>query len=137
MWRRRRWRRSRNGRASKRPVNATSFFRMGQMQPPVQAPVVAQSHGAKKVPQWCFIGHLFSYVLLEDKVAMGASGASTQANTLRRVLLAAAAVLCLIFSIGILVSYLNNRELEATSLEAAQGISATESSGLNLPSPKL
>jgi type VI secretion system protein ImpL len=112
---------------------ATGFFRMGQMQQQVQAPV-AQSHGSKKVPQWCFIGHLFSYVLLEDKVAMGASGASTQANTLRRVLLGAAAVLCLVFSIGMLVSYFNNKELEATSLQAAQGISSSESSGLNLPS---
>lgn len=111
---------------------ATQFFRMGQQQP-VQAPV-AQSHGSKKVPQWCFIGHLFSYVLLEDKVAMGASGASTQANTLRRVLLGAAAVLCLVFSVGMLVSYSNNRELEATSIQAAQGIASSESSGLNLPS---
>jgi type VI secretion system protein ImpL len=113
---------------------ATGFFRMGQMQQPVQAPVAAQSRGSKKVPQWCFIGHLFSYVLLEDKVAMGASGASTQANTMRRVLLGTAAVLCMVFSIGMVVSYFNNRELEATSLQAAQGISSSESSGLNLPS---
>ena len=113
---------------------ATGFFRMGQMQQPAQAPVAVQSHGSKKVPQWCFIGHLFSYVLLEDKVAMGASGASTQANTLRRVLLATAAVLCLVFAIGMVVSYSNNRELEATSIQAAQGISSSESSGLNLPS---
>jgi type VI secretion system protein ImpL len=113
---------------------ATGFFRMGQMQQPAQAPVAAQSRGSKKVPQWCFIGHLFSYVLLEDKVAMGASGASTQANTLRRALLGTAAALCLVFSIGMMVSYSNNRELEATSLQAAQGISSSESSGLNLPS---
>lgn len=114
---------------------ATGFFRMGQQaQPPVQAAAAPQMRGAKKVPQWCFIGHLFSYVLLEDKIALGASGASTQANTLRRVLLGAAAVLCLVFTIGMLVSFSNNRELESTSHLAAQGISSAESSGLNLAS---
>src|SRR5579864_7792021 len=92
---------------------ATGFFRMGQMQQAAQAPVAAQVRGAKKVPQWCFIGHLFSDVVLEDKVAMGASGATTQANTLRRVLLASAAALCLIFMIGMLVSYGNNRKMES------------------------
>jgi len=112
---------------------ATGFFRMGAQQQ-VQAPVAAQARGAKKVPQWCFIGHLFSYVLLEDKIAMGASGASTQANTLRRVLLSAVAVLCLVFVIGMLVSYSNNRVLESDALQAAQGISSSESTGLNLAS---
>ncbi|MBZ5595569.1 MAG: hypothetical protein LAP39_25295 [Acidobacteriia bacterium] len=113
---------------------ATGFFRMGQAQQPIQAPAAQQMRGAKKVPQWCFIGHVFSYVLLEDKIAMGASGASTQANTLRRVLLGAAAVLSLVFIIGMLVSYSNNRELESASLQAAQGISSAESSGANLVS---
>ena len=113
---------------------ATGFFRMGQAQQPVQASAAAQVRGAKKVPQWCFIGHLFSYVLLEDKIAMGASGASTQANTLRRVLLSAVAALCLLFAIGMMVSYSNNRALESEALQAAQGISSSESSGLNLAS---
>ncbi len=104
---------------------ATGFFRMG-MQQAAPAPVAAQVRGAKKVPQWCFIGHLFSDVVLEDKVAMGASGATTQANTLRRVLLATAAALCLIFMIGMLVSYGNNRKMESQALEAARGIPPVE-----------
>jgi type VI secretion system protein ImpL len=113
---------------------ATGFFRLGQMQQPAQAPVVAPSRGGRKVPQWCFIGHLFNDVLLEDKIAMGASGASSQANTLRRVLLASAAALCLVLAIGMLVSFGNNRGLESQALEAARGIPAAESTGLNLPS---
>jgi type VI secretion system protein ImpL len=114
---------------------ATGFFRMGAQQqpPPVQA-MAAQARGAKKVPQWCFLGHLFNSILLEDKVAMGASGASTQANTLRRVLLALAALIFLVFAIGMLSSYFKNRELEAHALDAAHGISSGESSGANLAS---
>src|SRR6185295_18665469 len=49
-------------------------------------------------------------------------------------LLACGAVLCLIFTIGFLVSYLHNRDLESRTLEAARGISSAESSGLNLAS---
>ena len=112
---------------------ATGFFRMGQMQQ-AQAPVAAQAPGAKKVPQWCFVGHLFSEILLQDKIAMGASGASTQTNTLRRVLLAAAAVLCLVLAIGMLVSYVNNRELESEALEAARGLPPVDLGTVNLAS---
>jgi type VI secretion system protein ImpL len=111
---------------------ATGFFRLGQMQQPAQAPVAAPSRGAKRVPQWCFIGHLFNDVVLEDKVAMGASGATVQANTLRRVLLASAAALCLIYGICLLVSYENNKDLESVALQAAAGIPAVEVTGTNL-----
>jgi len=111
---------------------ATGFFRMGQMQQPMQAPAAAPSRGAKRVPQWCFIGHLFNDVVLEDKVAMGASGATAQANTLRRVLLASAAALCLILTIGLLVSYGNNKELESEALLAAAGIPSVEVTGANV-----
>lgn len=111
---------------------ATGFFRMGQMQQPMQAPAPAPSRGAKRVPQWCFIGHLFNDVVLEDKVARSASGATVQANTLRRVLLASAAGLCLILGICAIVSYGNNKELESDALQAAAGIPAVEVTGTNL-----
>jgi type VI secretion system protein ImpL len=111
---------------------ATGFFRMGQVQQPMQAPAAAPSRGAKRVPQWCFIGHLFNDVVLEDKVAMGASGATVQANTLRRVLLGLAAALCLILIIGLLVSYGNNKDLESEALHAAAGIPAVEVTGTNV-----
>src|SRR5579864_3823532 len=113
---------------------ATGFFRMGQAMQQPAPPVAAPAQGARKIPQWCFLGHLFSDVLIADKIAMGASGASSQANTLRRVLLACGAGLCLILIVGMLVSYFNNRDLESRALEAARGISSTESSGLNLAS---
>ncbi|HKX00304.1 MAG TPA: ImcF-related family protein [Bryobacteraceae bacterium] len=113
---------------------ATGFFRMGQAVQQQAPPVAAPVRSPRKVPQWCFLGRLFTDVLLADRVAMGASGSSTQANTLRRVLLACGAGLCLIFAIGMLVSYFNNRALESQVLEAARGIASSESSGLNLAS---
>jgi type VI secretion system protein ImpL len=81
-----------------------------------------------------FLGHLFHDVILADRVAMGASGSTTQANTLRRVLLASAAVLCLIFAIGFLASYGNNRRLESDAIQAASDIPAAELTPANLAS---
>jgi len=111
---------------------ATGFFRMGQMQQPAAAPMAAPSRGSKRVPQWCFIPHLLSGVVLEDKIAMGASGATVQANTLRRVLLACAAVLCLILAIAFTVSYVNNKDLETETLKAARDIPAVEVTGTSV-----
>lgn len=111
---------------------ATGMFRMNapQMQP---QPVI--SGGTRKVPQWMFLGHFFSDVLLADRAAMGTSGASTKAGFWRRVLLVSGALLCLVFSIALMVSFFRNRALENETLQAARGISAAESTGLNLPSP--
>ena len=94
--------------------------------------MAAPSRGSKRVPQWCFIPHLLSGVVLEDKIAMGASGATVQANTLRRVLLACAAGLCLILAICFTVSYSKNKELESEALQAAAGIPSMELTGTNV-----
>ncbi len=112
---------------------ATGFFRAGQ-QNLQQAQPAPQFTGPRKVPQWVFLTHLFNDVLLADRAAMGASGASTQTNTLRRALLVGAGAVSLLLSIAFLVSYFNNRQLVTSAREAAQGISAGESSGMNLAS---
>jgi type VI secretion system protein ImpL len=48
------------------------------------------------------------------------------------VLLGSVAALCLILSIGLLVSYGNNKDLESESLQAAAGIPAVEVTGANV-----
>src|SRR5207302_9788776 len=58
----------------------------------------------------------------------------TKTNFARRVMLACAAGLCLILAVGFLTSWLRNRGLEARAIEAARGISSSESTGLDLPS---
>ncbi len=114
---------------------ATGIFRAGSMPSPA-APVATPSRApiTRRVPQWVFLGRFFPSVLLTDRVAMGASGASVKTNLLRRVLLASAAVLCLVASTGFLVSYLNNRALETAVTEAAAGTPAVAITGDTLPS---
>ena len=112
---------------------ATGFFKMGQQSPQLSQPA-PQYTGSRKVPQWVFLSHLFNDVLIADSAAGGAGGSSTQANMMRRILLISAAALSLLLAIAWLVSYGNNKDLVTRAREAAQGISAAESTGMNLPS---
>ncbi len=107
------------------PAGATGIFSAGaraQAQRQVLAP---PSTGSRKVPQWVFLTHLFNDILLADKSAMGASGASTKTSSARRILFLAAASLCLLAAILFTVSFFKNRGLEAQVRDAAQGISTT------------
>jgi type VI secretion system protein ImpL len=109
--------------AQPRPAaaEATSMFRT-PVGGPAAAPAAPQRIvGTRKVPQWVFLGHFFNDVLLADRVAMGASGASARTNTLRRVLLGVAAGLCLLFSVCFTVSYFRNRALESRIEDAVRG----------------
>ena len=107
-------------------TGATGIFSAGGRtpQPQYAAPPVT---GTRKVPQWTFLSHFFSDVLLADRAAMGASGSSTKTSFARRLLLLTAALLCLVLIVGFTVSFFNNRGLEAKVRDAAQGIPASES----------
>ncbi len=111
---------------------ATGIFRAGaQAQPqPMAAPVMS----TRKVPQWVFLSHFFNNILLGDRAAMGASGASTKTSSARRILYAAAALLCLILIIGFTVSFFQNHSLETQVRDAAHGIPSGESTGADLAS---
>jgi type VI secretion system protein ImpL len=119
---------------------ATGIFRTGAPTPAAGAPLaqtgVPSGPGGRKVPQWVFLGHLFSDLILRDENALGASGSSTKTSMLRRVLLVSAAALCLVFAMGFTVSFLGNRALENQVLDAARAIPPGEASGLNLPTPE-
>jgi type VI secretion system protein ImpL len=108
-------------------LGATGIFR--QRAGSQSAPRIV---GKKKVPQWLFVGHLFNDILLGDKTAMGASGASVKGKTLQRVLLFTAAVLCVLYSVALMVSFARNRSLENKVQQAAQGIANLPSVGANL-----
>jgi type VI secretion system protein ImpL len=88
----------------------------------------------RKVTQWVFLPHCFNSVVLQDHAAKGASGASTKASGMRRLLYALGGALCLICAIGFTWSFFNNRALESRALEAARGVQVAEGAGGQLPS---
>jgi type VI secretion system protein ImpL len=100
--------------------DATRMFRYGQG----ARAAAATKMVTKRVPQWVFLPHLFSDVLLADKTALAASGSSVKANVLRRALLGAAVLLCLVFGLGTLISYIRNESLAREVRGAAQLVSS-------------
>src|SRR5207247_7471973 len=104
--------------------DATGIFRPDQVEAlrgAAATPAPAQST-TRKVPQWVFLNHFFSDVLLTDRAGLGASGSSEKTNTLRRVLLGAAAALCLLLILAFSISFAGNRSLESGAQDAAASV---------------
>jgi type VI secretion system protein ImpL len=112
-------------------AGATGIFTAGGRAQAAAAPP-PQVGGARKVPQWLFLSRLFNDILLSDRTAMGASGASTRTNFARRMLFLAAAALCLLLSILFTVSFFKNRGLETRVRTAAESLAASGPAGVNL-----
>ena len=115
------------------PASATGVFRAGGQPQQPQAPQ-PQAVGTRRVPQWVFLSHFWNDIVLADRAASAASGSSLKTSTLRRLLLIAAASLCLLYSILLIVSYSRNKALEGRVLNAAQGLSLVTPVGQDLPS---
>jgi len=115
---------------------ATQMFRLGKLQEDLQKQAQAQNPAAaRRVPQWMFLGHLFNGILLRDTSALGASGSSTKTSFLQRLMLGIAAGLCLLYSIGLLVSFFGNQGLENKAITAAKDLAVqTDLAGCALPS---
>lgn len=78
----------------------------------------------RMVPQWVFLSHVFSHVVLQDRAALGASGASTKVNFLRRLMFATATAICAILFFAFLISFFGNHALESQVVTAAQAVHA-------------
>jgi type VI secretion system protein ImpL len=108
-------------------VGATRIFSAGHVRQP-QATDPAYVAESRKIPQWVFLTHLFNDVIFKDRVALSASSFSSRVNLLRRLTLIAAIAFSLVFAIGFLVSFFENRALE-TELEEASRQLPTERLG--------
>ena len=114
---------------------ATSMFNRGMLgAQPARPAAPPQVIGTRKVPQWLFLAHLFNDILLVDRSALGASGASTKASAARRWMFIAGASLCFLLIVFFTISYFNNRGLETRVDDAARGISAVGPAGADVAS---
>ena len=121
--------------AAKGQLDATGMFDLRKIGPQAARPSEAAETGeTRRVPQWTFLPHLFNDVLLRDTSALTASASSSKTSLWRRVLLASAIGLLLIFIIGFIVSFVKNQNLESQVVNAAQGISSAQLTAQQLPS---
>ena len=103
------------------PVNAgaTRIFSLAAAQAEQQPAPQARRGGTRKVPQWVFLPHLFSNILLADKSALETSRASTRTSFLKRALLATASAVILLLLALATISFFKNRALEERVAAAA------------------
>jgi type VI secretion system protein ImpL len=100
-------------------ADATRVFVAGGQ--PVSPEAARQTPNVRRVPQWVFLSHLFSDVILNDRSALGSSSSSVKLNVWRRVLWITAAAMGLLLATAWTVSFVGNRELKNAAVEAAHG----------------
>jgi type VI secretion system protein ImpL len=92
-------------------AGATRIFNPRSQGAPLAEVAQGPQVGSRKVPQWVFLGHLFSDVILADRPATAVTQRNVKVNVARRVLLIAASTLVLLLAVWWIVSYANNNEL--------------------------
>jgi type VI secretion system protein ImpL len=114
---------------------ATRMFRAGFQAEQKARQAVAQPGGGavRRVPQWLFLGHLFNDVVLADTNARAASGSSTRTSLVKRIALASAAAILLIYCGLLTWSYFGNRGLEQAVVTAVRAIPPGEGAGGAVP----
>ena len=113
-------------------AGATGIFKAGANMQAQQA--ASPAAVARKVPQWMFLGQLFTGVILADHSALSASGSSAKTSGARRILLGIAAALCLIFITLFTISFFKNHSLETRVRDAAAAIGSGEGTGGDMAS---
>jgi type VI secretion system protein ImpL len=112
--------------------SATQVFRAAQVAAQTRA-VAPAAAATRKVPQWVFLGRLFSDVVLGDKAAMNVTRGGARVNLLRRVALGIAAAVGVVLAAGFTVSWNGNRTLARDTANAARSVSALAVAGTGSP----
>jgi type VI secretion system protein ImpL len=102
-------------------LGATRDFVTGSVNPPAMS-VSREQAQSRRVPQWVFLNHLFSDVILKDQAAQRSSSTSLTVSTGRRILLAAATAVALVFIVGWTASWLNNRAVVREAVDSARAL---------------
>ncbi|MBV8808381.1 MAG: hypothetical protein JO033_06865 [Acidobacteriaceae bacterium] len=78
--------------------------------------------GSRKIPQWVFLPHLFSTIILADRSATTITQRNVKINVARRILLGTVAAVAALLAVWWFVSYRNNSELIRQGVEAASAV---------------
>ena len=103
-------------------IGATRMFSLQDVQGASRPP--AQQMGATRAPQWAFLPRVFPEMILSDKSALSATQQTAPARLFRRILFASLTVVFAIYTLCLLLSYLNNMALERNIQSAAQALPA-------------
>jgi len=111
--------------------SATAVFRAEQMA--AQARTAPAAAATRKVPQWVFLGRLFTDVVLGDRAAMRVTRGGARVNTLRRVALAVATAAGVVLALGFTISWSGNKQLAADTAAETHDAMALTLAGSGAP----
>lgn len=115
-------------------AGATQYLNISLGRSPSTHPAPQAVKVSTRVPQWTFLPRLFPEAILGDKSALSATQQTAPARLFRRFLFATLALLLFVYTIMLLVSYLNNSALEHKIRDAAQSLSVAPPTAVSLPS---
>ena len=117
-------------------VGATSVFDAGRLeaQHAAQPRMTAVGVSSRRVPQWVFLDRLLPEIVLGDRAALGATRTSRRIDRVRRFAAALVIAAALVTIGGLVVSYGNNRDLQADVRDAERGLAEIPSGATGAPS---
>jgi type VI secretion system protein ImpL len=124
--------------AAGRPVSAvgaTTVFHAGQLEAQqVGGPrMTAVGVTSRRVPQWVFLDRLLPEVVLGDRVALGGTRTSRRVDRVRRLVAVLVIAAALVTVGGLVISYRNNRDLQADVQAAERGLAEIPSGTTGVP----
>jgi type VI secretion system protein ImpL len=116
-------------------AGATQYLNisLGKSQSSGRAPQPAAMVSAR-VPQWTFLPRLLPEIILGDKSALSATQQTAPARLFRRILFGTFALLFFVYTILLLISYINNAGIEHRIQTAAKALPVMSASANSLPS---
>jgi type VI secretion system protein ImpL len=114
-------------------TGATQYLNISLGKSPSR-PAQQATRVSTRVPQWTFLPRLFPEVILGDKTALSATQQTAPARFFRRFLFGTLSVLFLLYTLLLLVSYLNNSALESKIHDAAKSLAVSDPTSVSLPS---
>ncbi len=115
-------------------AGATQYLNISLGKVPSSRPAQQAVKISTRVPQWTFLPRLFPEAILGDKSALSATQQTAPARLFRRFLFGTLALLFFVYTILLLVSYLNNSSLEHKISDAARSLSVAGPASVSLPS---
>ena len=87
-----------------------------------------------RVPQWTFLPRLLQEINLGDKSALSAPQQTSPARLFRRILFGTLALLFLVYTVLLIVSFIHNAGIEHRIQNAAKALPVTAATSISLPS---
>ena len=89
---------------------------------------------ATRVPQWTFLPRLLPEIVLGDKSALSATQQTAPARLFRRILFGTLGLLFLVYTVLLIISFINNLGIEHRIQNAAKALPVTAATSISLPS---